>query len=49
MLSPSLNDRRCDTCRHRVRLGESLPHACIGCLKDGICTKWEQMEDKAND
>ena len=33
--------RCCATCRHRRKLGEDIKSACVGCLKNGECTKWE--------
>lgn len=37
----AMDERSCKTCRHRRKLGEDIKSACVGCLKNGECTKWE--------
>ena len=39
----------CFTCKHKLPLGAPIRHVCIGCIQDGVCTRWEPLEDKKNE
>lgn len=43
------NEKNCLTCKYLIPLGASIHYTCIVCIRDGVCTKWEPLEDKRNE
>lgn len=40
-------EKSCATCAYETKLTQPLHYMCIGCVKDGACTKWEEKPKKA--
>lgn len=38
----------CATCRHKSPISMKIYSACIGCIRSGVCTKWEPAGGKEN-